>query len=99
MLLQSHAGEITLFPALPKAWQEGSIRGVRARGGYEVDLSWKNGQLDEATFVAKAGGTRTCKLRCNQPAAPLSITCEGQPVEVKDAGDGSIEFTTEQGKT
>ncbi len=50
MLVQSHAGEIEILPALPKAWSEGSVRNLRVRNGMEVDLSWQDGQLTSATL-------------------------------------------------
>ncbi len=56
MLLQSHAGEVELLPALPKAWSEGSFRGLRARGGLTIDLAWRDGRATSATVRTSGQG-------------------------------------------
>jgi alpha-L-fucosidase 2 len=75
MLLQSHAGEVELLPALPTAWSKGHIHGIMARGGFEVDIDWDNGKLVKARIISKLGN-------------PLKLTYAGKQADypVTDAG-------------
>ncbi|MFC4306743.1 glycosyl hydrolase family 95 catalytic domain-containing protein [Cohnella boryungensis] len=61
MLLQSHDGCLHLLPALPEAWRSGSIQGLRARGGYELDVAWEDGRLSRAKLTSNSAGTITVK--------------------------------------
>ena len=87
MLLQSHPhssesvlpGEISLLPALPDAWPAGRITGLRARGGFEVDLVWKDEKLTEATIRADRDGM--CGVRYDGRSASVKVEA-GKDVRV-----------------
>ena len=93
MLLQSHADEIHLLPALPKAWGTGNASGLRARGGFEVAMAWENGQLTEAHLHSTLG--EDCTVRT---AATVSVTCDGVTVETEQS-ESVVTFGTEARKT
>jgi alpha-L-fucosidase 2 len=90
MLLQSHpqqpggmvGGELNLLPALPAAWPTGRVTGLRARGGYEVDIAWKEGRLAEVTIRRAAGAAGAaggpCKVRYGDKVAEVTVEA-GKP--------------------
>jgi alpha-L-fucosidase 2 len=92
MLIQSHGGRIRLLPGLPTAWPEGEVRGLRARGGFEVDIAWHGGTLKSATIKSILGNT--CRVAWPRPLHVVEE--QGTPVQVSSA-EGGISFPTERG--
>jgi alpha-L-fucosidase 2 len=77
MLLQSQMDRIELLPALPYAWKDGKVSGLRARGGFQVDIAWQDGKLSSATIHSDTG-------------EPCSVSYGGKTIEVKTKKGGSI---------
>lgn len=88
MLLQSHRGTIDLLPALPTAWPDGSVGGLLARGGFQIDINWAAGRLTQATIRSTLG--ERCRIR----AGPrFRVTNAGTNWEAAD-GSGIVELDT-----
>jgi alpha-L-fucosidase 2 len=87
MLLQSQRGEIHLLPALPSAWAAGSVRGLRARGGYTVDIRWRDGRLESAVITPDRSGRM--RVRYGQQTAARAGT-GGRPLTVTAGPSGLL---------
>jgi alpha-L-fucosidase 2 len=96
LLLQSHAGEISFLPALPRAWREGSIKGLRARGAVEVELSWAAGKATSAVLRAGVDGEQ--KLRPPRGQRIASVSENGKKISFSASGDGRVRLRMTAGK-
>ncbi|MHA1683013.1 MAG: glycosyl hydrolase family 95 catalytic domain-containing protein, partial [Promethearchaeota archaeon] len=99
MIMQSHGGaqdlaydEISLLPALPEQWADGTVTGLRARGGYTVDISWKRGKLTEARIISEHGGT--LRVRSKIPI----MLAEPATTNVEKISDDTWMFPTVAGE-
>ncbi|MFZ4396582.1 MAG: glycoside hydrolase family 95 protein [Kiritimatiellia bacterium] len=84
MLVQSHDGTIQLLPALPAVWPDGSVAGLKARGGFEVGVKWHKGQLTEVSLRSTRGGA--CDLWYARLGAQAHLTLKPEEVAVLDGG-------------
>ena len=92
MLLQSHLGWIELLPALPYTWPTGSVSGLRARNGFEIDIQWKDDKLTQAQVKSING--KPCRIRSD---VALTITNKGKPVTTTSPEKGLLAFETNKG--
>ena len=93
MLVDSHLGQIHLLPALPGVWPDGELNGIRARGGFVVDMQWKNGKLSGAKIRSDKGNL--CLLRTS---APVTVKNDGKTIRTDNIEKGLISFPTQEGR-
>lgn len=101
MLMQSNASTIELLPAIPDEWADGSVDGIVARGNFELDLDWEDGELTDVEVLSKSGNV--CKLNnpAIRPETVAVVDSEGNNVEVTavEGKDHAIQFDTEANET
>lgn len=95
MLLQSHLNELHLLPALPDEWSSGYIRGLRARGGFEVEMEWKEGVLQRVSILSRSG--EDCRVRTPMPMRLAGAACPSDPLP-EGRGPEVLSFPTVPGK-
>jgi alpha-L-fucosidase 2 len=97
MLLQSQLGEIKILPALPAAWPDGRIAGLKARGGDEVSIEWRGGKAVNVELRASVDGPQ--KLRAPKGQAFTRIATGGKPIAISNDADGAITFAAKADQT
>ncbi len=94
MLLQSQEGFLNLLPALPSKWKAGFVNGLRAIGGYEVDMSWKNASLSDVKLKATNSGL--CRIKVSRKIS--KITSGNETIKMQQGADGVVAFEAKAGK-
>lgn len=95
MLLQSHAGEIHLLPAIPKIWADGSFKGLKARGGFVASVEWKGGKVTTASIYSQMDST--CRIRC--AAEIQQISSSNRTIPFIHMENNVVEFKTKAAET
>ncbi|MBN2130649.1 MAG: glycoside hydrolase N-terminal domain-containing protein [Sedimentisphaerales bacterium] len=92
MIVQSHIGDVHLLPALPSAWGTGSVKGIRARTGFVLNMEWQDARLRKCTLLSELG--KPCRLRTQQP---VTVSCGCKSVKTTRISDLALEFDTSKG--
>jgi alpha-L-fucosidase 2 len=88
MLVQSHAGEIALLPALPRAWPTGRVTGLRVRGALEIDIAWRDARATEVRLRPLVSGSHLLRPPRGQTIATISP--DGKPISITADRDGIV---------
>lgn len=96
MLIQSHDGAVHVLPALPDVWPDGSVKGIKARGGFELDMRWENGEVQEITVASTIGGNLRLRSYVPLRGKGLKEASGKNPNSLLNAVEGAEIIVSEQ---